>query len=125
MVFLATASLPEYSSLTKGWAWDGTLPAGGRSPVAPLLRGQASQGIRKSTDRVPPAGRRGPPACKADRTATHKYRRYITKENKLYGLNHPDELESIPEKADRSLVASVRVRLDALRFCVGQPCRKA
>jgi len=108
-----------------GWAWDGTLPADGRSPVAPLLRGYASQGIRKSADRVPPAGCRGPPACKAGRTATHKYRRYSTKENELYDLNHPDELESIPEKADRSLVANNRVRLDALRICVGQPCRMA
>ena len=77
-------------------------------------------------DRVTQLGFGGPPAYKAVRTRTHKYVRYINKKSELYDLEaDPYELESIHETADPSLVANLKAKLDALRTCAGQSCRKA
>ena len=77
-------------------------------------------------DRVTQLGLGGPPAYKAIRTRTHKYVRYINKKSELYDLEaDPYELESIHETADPSLGANLKAKLDALRTCAGQSCRKA
>jgi N-acetylglucosamine-6-sulfatase len=77
-------------------------------------------------DRVPQSGLSGPLAYKAVRTRTHKYVRYINKKCELYDLEaDPYELESIHETADPSLVANLKAKLDALRTCAGQSCRRA
>ena len=50
----------------------------------------------------------------------------VHKESELYDLEaDPYKLQSIHETADPSLVADLKAKLDALRTCAGQSCRKA
>ena len=95
----------------------------GRS-LAPLMRGEKPlwrsavllEGFVGKKDRV----------FGAVRTETHKYVAYGNGEEELYDLtNDPYELESIHETAAPALAEDLKARLQALRDCSGDECRKA
>ena len=60
------------------------------------------------------------------RTERYAYFEYENGERELYDLHKdPYELKSIDESADPALLADLRARLEALRHCTGDSCRKA
>jgi N-acetylglucosamine-6-sulfatase len=62
----------------------------------------------------------------AARTETHKYVEHENGEKELYDLqNDPYEMESLHESADPSLVEDLKARLEALRSCSEEGCRRA
>ncbi len=62
----------------------------------------------------------------AARTETHKYVEYGNGEEELYDLKaDPYELENIHETADPALVEDLKARLEVLKDCSGDGCRKA
>jgi hypothetical protein len=70
--------------------------------------------------------KRSLPAYQAIRTETHKYVEYDTGDKELYDLEaDPYELDNVCESADPFLVADLKTRLEALRSCTGDGCRKA
>jgi N-acetylglucosamine-6-sulfatase len=85
----------------KPWTW--------RSSV--LLEGFVGKGVR---------------AYGALRTEDYKYVEYDDGERELYDLqDDPYELENAYESADPSLLEDLQRRLEALRDCSGDSCRKA
>jgi N-acetylglucosamine-6-sulfatase len=115
---LNTDFAPTFADLT------GVLfPADGRS-FAPLLRGEDP--AWRSEVLLEAAGGGSPPSYTAVRTETHKYVEYQTGSRELYDLEaDPYEMENVYETADSSLVQDLRAKLDALRECTGDGCRKA
>jgi len=70
--------------------------------------------------------RRTLPAYEGIRTDTYKYVEYATGDRELYDLQaDPYELNNIYESADPSLLKDLKTRLDGLRSCTGEECRKA
>ena len=66
------------------------------------------------------------PAYEGIRTDSYKYVEYATGDKELYDLRaDPYELNNIYESADSSLLDDLKRRLDALRSCTGEECRKA
>jgi N-acetylglucosamine-6-sulfatase len=97
------------------------LPADGRSLV-PLLGG-ADLPWRTSVllERLPTQN-----GYRAVRTGTHKYVEYNNGEKELYDLvSDPYELDNIYESADPSLLEDLKAKLDALKDCSEEDCRKA
>jgi N-acetylglucosamine-6-sulfatase len=102
---------------------DVSFSADGRS-FTPLLSGEAPPW--RSVVLLEASGGGSPPSYKAVRTETHKYVEYQTGHKELYDLSaDPYELESLHESADASLVEDLKAKLDALRRCSGEECRKA
>jgi N-acetylglucosamine-6-sulfatase len=64
-------------------------------------------------------------AFQAIRTETHKYIEHENGEKELYDLvNDPYELENVYESADASLVEELKARLEALKDCSDDECRR-
>lgn len=60
------------------------------------------------------------------RVSGYAYVEYSTGERELYDLTKdPDELNNIAKTADPSLLAALHQRLDDLRTCAGDSCRRA
>jgi N-acetylglucosamine-6-sulfatase len=127
-------------------------PADGRS-LLPLLRGEEDSSWRSSVllEKLPQedsseeqkakkgkgkgkakeakgknkGGPSGSPAFEAVRTETHKYVEYENGERELYKLDaDPYELENIYETADPSLLEDLEARLNVLKSCSEEACRK-
>ncbi len=97
--------------------------ADGRS-LAPLLRGEDP--AWRSAVLLEGFSGGNPPSYEAVRTETHKYVEYDNGETELYDLEaDPYELENLPKITDPSLVADLNTKLNALRSCAGDECKKA
>ena len=97
--------------------------ADGRSLV-PLLHSEDP--VWRSAVLLEGSPGQNPPSYEAIRTETHKYIEYNNGETELYDLeSDPYELENLPKITDPSVVADLKARLNALRSCAGDECKKA
>ncbi len=98
-------------------------PADGRS-LTPLLRGEDP--AWRSAILLEGFVGKGERVYGAVRTESHKYVEYGNGEEELYDLEaDPYEMESLHESADPSLLEDMKTKLDALRDCARDECRKA